>query len=427
MPKTVLDVQRITPAQLVGHARHEAREPGATDKSHIDSDRTDLNRLVLGNEPDPRKAVASHIETHGARIQKANGRPFTRLVLSASPEHFRPGDPAARGTWEPDRLEAWTKASTDWLRQEFGDDCVHAALHLDETTPHIHALVVPIPGKGEARRQTRRSRAKQRPGESDEAFASRQAANEAKRASKAAGAAPAGPWVSHHGHPAFAGERSYAALLDRYAAAVEPLGIERGERGSGATRREVREWSESELRQARQESQAAAQDRKAAGKVREGLEVGLKALGDERVAFLPADEKQGDRLGWGPRAPAGLPHRIALRERINPAYSQVVAFGRRLWQASQEAAQKAVEALAWDREQLAADRRQLEADRQTLALDRSALEGEKRDAAPALAMAKAAAAQAGNLPDVARLRAAEQVLAGERRPRRLPDQEAAGR
>ena len=416
MPKTVLDVQRITPAQLVGHARHEAREQGATDKSHIDSERTDLNRLVLGNEPDPRKAVAAHIETHGARIQKANGRPFTRLVLSASPEHFRPGDPAARGTWEPDRLEAWTKASTNWLRQEFGDDCVHAALHLDETTPHIHALVVPIPGKGEARRQTRRSRAKQRPGESDEAFASRQAANEAKRASKAAGAASAGPWVSHHGHPAFAGQRSYAALLDRYAAAVEPLGIERGERGSGATRREVREWSESELRQAREESRAATADRAAAVKVRKGAEIGLKALGDERLAFLPAAGDQADRLGWGPKAPADPTRRTALIETVRPAYSQVVAFGRRLWQASQEAAQKAVQALAWDREQLAADRRQLEADRRSLALDRSALEVEKQAAAPALAMAKAAAAQAGSLPEVAKLRAAEQVLA--RKPRR---------
>lgn len=427
MAKTVLDVQRITPAQLVGHARHEAREKGATDKSHIDGERTELNRLVLGNEPDPRKAVAAHIETHGARIQKANGRPFTRLVLSASPEHFRPGDPAARGTWEPDRLEAWTKASTDWLRQEFGDDCVHAALHLDETTPHIHALVVPIPGKGAAR-QVRRSRAKQRPGETDEAFAARQAANEARRASKAAGAASAGPWVSHHGHPAFAGERSYAALLDRYAAAVEPLGIERGERGSGATRREVREWSQAELRQARQESLAAAQDRKAAGKVREGLEVGLKALGDERLAFLPAAGEKPDRLGWGPRRPEGLPQQIALQERVRPAYSQVVAFGRRLWQASQEAAQKAVQALAWDREQLVADRRQLEADRKALALDRSALEGEKRDAAPALAIAKAAAAQAGNLPELARVREAEQVLAGERLPRRRrPDQEVGGR
>ena len=421
MPKAVLDVQRITAAQLVGHAKHEAREQGRTDKSHIDADRTELNRLVLGNEPDPRRAVASHIETHGARIQKGNQRPFTRLILSASPEHFRPGDPAAGGTWEPDRLEAWTKASTDWLRQEFGDDCVHAALHLDETTPHIHALVVPIPAKGAAR-QVRRSRAKQRPGETAEAFAVRQAANEARRASKAAGAASAGPWVSHHGHPAFAGERSYAALHDRYAATVEPLGIERGERGSGATRRDVREWTEAELRQARQESQAAAQDRQAAGKVRQGLEVGLKALGDERLAFLPADEKQGDRLGWGAKAPTEAMRQTALFEVVKPAYSQVLAFGRRLWQASQEAAQKAAQALAWDREQLNADRRQLEADRKALALDRSALEGEKSAAAPALAVAKAAAAQAGNLPDVARIRAAEQVLAGERRPRRLPDQ-----
>jgi len=42
------------------------------------------------------------------------------------------------------QFNAWYQRSVDWLNLEFGDLLVHADLHLDESTPHIHAFFVPI-------------------------------------------------------------------------------------------------------------------------------------------------------------------------------------------------------------------------------------------------------------------------------------------
>ena len=42
-------------------------------------------------------------------------------------------------------LDEWKKANCEWLRSYFGEENVKSAvLHMDETTPHIHAMVVPL-------------------------------------------------------------------------------------------------------------------------------------------------------------------------------------------------------------------------------------------------------------------------------------------
>lgn len=43
------------------------------------------------------------------------------------------------------RIKEWCTDNLDWLRKTYGEDnVVSAVLHLDESTPHIHAAVVPI-------------------------------------------------------------------------------------------------------------------------------------------------------------------------------------------------------------------------------------------------------------------------------------------
>ena len=42
-------------------------------------------------------------------------------------------------------LDEWKEANVKWLKDYFGEDnVVSAVLHMDETTPHIHAMVTPI-------------------------------------------------------------------------------------------------------------------------------------------------------------------------------------------------------------------------------------------------------------------------------------------
>jgi hypothetical protein len=66
------------------------------------------------------------------------------LVLSVSPEWFRPDDPSAVGTWDEKRLAQFRKAAVEFLKERFPGRVAGAVLHLDEATPHVQAVVVPI-------------------------------------------------------------------------------------------------------------------------------------------------------------------------------------------------------------------------------------------------------------------------------------------
>jgi Plasmid recombination enzyme/Protein of unknown function (DUF3991)/Toprim-like len=125
----------------------------------------------------------------------------TEMFLSASPEYFRPKDPSLSGQWSDSLMQQWAIASRDWLSQNYGSKCVRAELHLDESTPHIHAYIVPLNEK------TGR--------------------------------------VSHDamfGGRGGQGRIKLSKLQDSYAAALAPLGIERGVKGSKATHTKVKEY-----------------------------------------------------------------------------------------------------------------------------------------------------------------------------------------
>ncbi|MBD2730916.1 plasmid recombination protein [Nostoc sp. FACHB-892] len=123
------------------------------------------------------------------------------IFLSASPEYFRPDDPSKPGEWDNPRMLDFVKASRSWLVNNYGDKCVRAELHLDEATPHIHAYVVPINEKTKQ--------------------------------------------LSHKemfGGNGRAASIKLSKLQDSYAAALAPLGIERGVKGSKATHTKVKEY-----------------------------------------------------------------------------------------------------------------------------------------------------------------------------------------
>lgn len=246
-PLAVLDIQRIGFNELKAHARHERREIG--DTSHTDSERTKLNRSI-GLDKCPETAAKKYLEQTGAKIDKRNEKPFTRLLLSASPEYFRPGRSDQGGEYDPEKMKAWTKASVKWLRDEFGKDTVHIALHLDETTVHLHALVVPTYEKKTKRRTVRQ--------------------------------------VSHHKHPAFSEQGSYAACHDRYAAMVQRLGIERGERlpegARGKKHKTKRQWLSERLRGLKTHAQTLAAFATSLTEREKRLVRDAKTIRNERVA-----------------------------------------------------------------------------------------------------------------------------------------------
>lgn len=255
--KAVLDVKRMTMQDAYAQWLHEERSAG--DVSHCDETRAHLNEAwgYNGHDKNPYQAAKDFIKDKSPKIDKRNVKPITSLVLSASPEYFLGKD----GKEDEAKTAAWVKATTDWVRKEFGDDLVQLSLHRDEKTPHIHARLVPTYTK-----KTKRGEVRQ---------------------------------VSHNNHPAFKGPKSYYRLWDRYAAAVAPLGIERGEHTppeAKGSQRAAKQWLSDVARKwsGRAQQLAVVEEReKQVGKREQMVERREVALG-ERETQLDAEAAELD-------------------------------------------------------------------------------------------------------------------------------------
>lgn len=147
--------------------------------------------------------VAS-IEARGGKV-RSNAVRAIELVMTASPQVFKqPGF----------NLGRWVGESLRWAVREFGlQNIVQAAVHLDEQTPHMHVVVIPETMMRETRGR--------RP----------------KSAGKSA-ASPEKPTLA--AHKWLDGPAALAAMQDRYADAMAPLGLERGVRGTRTKHKTVR-------------------------------------------------------------------------------------------------------------------------------------------------------------------------------------------
>ena len=78
-----------------------------------------------------------HDRTKGQKL-RSNAVMALEVVLTFSP-----------GAVPEENLKAWAFDNATWLRHTFGsDNIIDCQLHLDEKTPHIHAMVVPIDDRG---------------------------------------------------------------------------------------------------------------------------------------------------------------------------------------------------------------------------------------------------------------------------------------
>lgn len=135
---------------------------------HLDRSRTTLNadpsRLVdnrwLKGSPDlvnlVKERIAQRVIGKNGKQRKVADNAILALdvVMSASPEYFRPGRAGEPGIYDTKRVNDFEKACLKWLQKEFGiDNVVSVITHLDEITPHIHAVIVPLTPKGNLKAQ----------------------------------------------------------------------------------------------------------------------------------------------------------------------------------------------------------------------------------------------------------------------------------
>lgn len=123
------EANNITIEGLAKFDRHSNRKGNVL---NADPNKKSLNRIIIGSES-VTEDVMMYLE--GVKVRD-NSVVAREIILSAG-----------NGFWErlsdKDR-ERWIETNYNFLKKSFGDNCVYAVLHMDETTPHIHALIVPV-------------------------------------------------------------------------------------------------------------------------------------------------------------------------------------------------------------------------------------------------------------------------------------------
>ncbi|BBD63655.1 plasmid recombination enzyme (plasmid) [Nostoc sp. HK-01] len=138
-------IQKLKAGSLGGSGRHTNRE-----RYTPNADPTKQHIRIIGepdsiNTPNLETIVREKI---GNQTIRKNAVMAVEFLLTASPEYFRPDDPGRAGYYHQQRLEDFQKKACEWLINSYGDRIVRAELHLDESTPHIHAYMVPLDEKG---------------------------------------------------------------------------------------------------------------------------------------------------------------------------------------------------------------------------------------------------------------------------------------
>lgn len=160
--------------------------------------------------------VKAKLDRAGISKYRKDATVAVEVVLTASPEYFRPDDPKAHGKYDHERTKEWLKATNQFLKSKYNGLVAEATLHLDEATPHLHVMVVPAMKKERKRKQ--------------------------KKADKEAGK-PHETYVSYGLCAKDMFNRQ--ALIDLqtdYAKALKPLGLERGQERSRAQHQTIKRY-----------------------------------------------------------------------------------------------------------------------------------------------------------------------------------------
>lgn len=133
-----------------GTGHHIDRTPGHEHTfQHTDPSRQTLNKsrafengAHLVSLPN---AINQRIEEgyQGKKAIRKDAVKYLSLVLTGSHEDM------TKLATDPVRFKAWQQANFDFVAQEFGKaNILRFTLHMDEKTPHIHAVVVPLTKDG---------------------------------------------------------------------------------------------------------------------------------------------------------------------------------------------------------------------------------------------------------------------------------------
>ena len=192
MPHAIARIAKLKGSNITPSEQHTKRV------KEVPNANPEIQNIRIGGQPETidSPTLDSLVrERIGEQTIRKNAVLCVEMLLTASPEYFRPDNPSQAGYYQQKPLEDWQQAVKQWLDIEYGDRIVRAELHLDEATPHIHAYLVPLDERGK---------------------------------------------LNCRG--LFGGRAKLSKFQDSYAEAMSPLGLERGIKGSKAKHTAVKQY-----------------------------------------------------------------------------------------------------------------------------------------------------------------------------------------
>lgn len=137
----VAHVQKFTGGSVGAMEKHLEHKAKNSKNKDIDPERTHLNENILDDGSgrslrEKIKAVTDTRQNPEKKIRK-DAIQFCSVMVSASPDFFK-------GKTKEECME-YFKAASKFLQEKYGkENCVGAYVHMDEKTPHMHFVFVPM-------------------------------------------------------------------------------------------------------------------------------------------------------------------------------------------------------------------------------------------------------------------------------------------
>lgn len=127
-------------ASIIGVARHHAREVAC---ATADPKKSPRNQS-WGAGKSPSQAVGDRVQAVIDQAQKTAGKKFRSDSVKAV-EYLMTASNEWWATATKEQKTGYLKRCRSWLEKKHGEGCVVAEwLHVDERSPHLHAIVVPL-------------------------------------------------------------------------------------------------------------------------------------------------------------------------------------------------------------------------------------------------------------------------------------------
>ena len=117
-------------------AHHERQKEQYASNPDIDTSRSKYNFHIVKPEGRYYHFIQSRIEQAGCRTRRDSTR-FVDTLITASPEFFKKKSPK--------EIQAFFQRAAEFLIGRVGrENIVSAVVHMDEKTPHLHLVFVPL-------------------------------------------------------------------------------------------------------------------------------------------------------------------------------------------------------------------------------------------------------------------------------------------